>query len=659
MSSSSPTLLFVYGTLKRFEINYPYWMPPPPPTDEAGGDVGTHGDEGAVFIGTAETCDRLPLFVVSSEFKNCSPALLNLPGQGKRVRGELFEVSKEKMEVLDILEGVSTGLYEPKVIRVRVLTRRSHLRAATVKSHLPYEGADDFLDAVVYFRAKKYDVDWAVSRPLLSEFRSASCLIAEPRAYDCLPGHRRFANLHPPPCAPKPMVLIILDGCGDVQCESLQGRTPLQAACDAAPDLSLVTRHGVSGLMDPYSAGYACGSDTAHLSMLGYDPTVYYRGRGAFESLGAGMTMEADRDVAFKCNFSVTAQHAADAALGVLPIVSHRRCDREFTQEGPVLCAALDRTTVTHDVDGVLLEHGPHVIRVTYATEHRCGVVITGDYLSDHISGTDPLSDGLRLVQCAPSRDHEEDERALYTCRVVMAASAALADVLRTHPINEERAAAGKRPANIVLLRGASLRSFIPGFERRHGLKGFMVAPTCIIRGLGACCGLDIVESAGGTGDYHSNILGKAEAVVAAFEAAAERNDPYQFGVLHVKGTDDAGHDGEPAVKVAMFIKSAEAVGYLWRHLPAGSTIAITGDHTTICTMEDHATEPVPVSIAKIPPRLAEGGTTSSPRRCWGGMVDNTLTFDEVSCGVFGAMGRINGASLIDCIKAVHYNTDL
>jgi 2,3-diphosphopglycerate-independent phosphoglycerate mutase len=640
MSAPSAVLLFVYGTLKRFEINYPFWMGP------EGRD-----NHGARFLGTAETCDAYPLFVTSAAFENCSPALLNLPGEGYRVKGELYEVSHEKMRSLDILEDVATGLYEPRVIRLRVVQQRPPRFPGS--SALPSE-----VDAVVYFRAREFDEDWRATRPLLTEFRSASSLIAEPRSYHSLPCHSTCESLNPPPCRPKPMVLVILDGVGDVQCESLQGRTPLQAACDKAPELSIITRHGVSGLMDPYSAGYACGSDTAHLSMLGFDPTVYYRGRGAFESLGAGMTMEADRDIAFKCNFSVTTQTPEDAAAGHLPIVSHRRCDREFTEEGPVLCAALDGTTVTHDVSGALLDHGPHVVRVTYATEHRCGVVITGDFLSDHITGTDPLTDGLRLIHCSPARDHDDDERAIYTSRVVMAASAALAAVLRTHPINEERVANGKRPANIVLLRGASLRSFIPSFERRHGLRGFMVAPTCIIRGLGACCGLDIVESVGGTGDYHSNILGKAEAVVAAFAASEATTTPYHFAVLHVKGTDDAGHDGDPSVKVAMLRRSAEAIDYLWRMLPVGSTIAVTGDHTTICSMEDHATEPVPISIATIPTdRFAAHVDTSKKK--WSGVVDAAVRFEEVDCGVNGAMGRITGGVLIDCIKAAHYGTDL
>lgn len=93
------------------------------------------------------------------------------------------------------------------------------------------------------------------------------------------------------------VAFVLVDGIGDVSVPSLGGRTPLEAAC--APRLDALAAAGVTGLMDPVEPGLACGSDTAHLSLLGYDPRVYYRGRGAFESMGAGLAM-APGDIAFK-----------------------------------------------------------------------------------------------------------------------------------------------------------------------------------------------------------------------------------------------------------------------------------------------------------------------------------------------------------------------
>ena len=122
------------------------------------------------------------------------------------------------------------------------------------------------------------------------------------------------------------VVVLLIDGVGDVSVPSLGERTPLQAARTAA--LDALAAAGVNGLMDPVAPGLACGSDTAHLSLLGYDPRLCYRGRGAFESMGAGLDMSPG-DVAFKCNFAVL-----DAATG---LVTSRRADRQFEEHGRAL----------------------------------------------------------------------------------------------------------------------------------------------------------------------------------------------------------------------------------------------------------------------------------------------------------------------------------
>jgi 2,3-diphosphopglycerate-independent phosphoglycerate mutase len=100
------------------------------------------------------------------------------------------------------------------------------------------------------------------------------------------------------PQQPKRRVaFILIDGLGDVSLPRLGYKTPLQAA--NVPNLDAIASGGVNGLMDPVEVGLGCGSDTAHLSLLGYDPRVYYRGRGAFESMGAGLAMSPG-DIAFK-----------------------------------------------------------------------------------------------------------------------------------------------------------------------------------------------------------------------------------------------------------------------------------------------------------------------------------------------------------------------
>lgn len=119
------------------------------------------------------------------------------------------------------------------------------------------------------------------------------------------------------------------------------------------------------GLHDPVQSGLACGSDTAHMSIFGYDPLKLYDGRGSFESMGAGLDMNVG-DVAFKCNFAFKDMDSN--------IVLHRRVDRTFADWGVPLCDALNNLRV----DG----YPEHVVKCMHATEHRCGILISGPGLS-------------------------------------------------------------------------------------------------------------------------------------------------------------------------------------------------------------------------------------------------------------------------------------
>ncbi|RRT50421.1 hypothetical protein B296_00050033 [Ensete ventricosum] len=190
---------------------------------------------------------------------------------------------------------------------------------------------------------------------------------------------------------------ILIDGIGDVSLPRFNYRTPLQVA--NIPYLDAIASAGVNGLMDPVEAGLGCGSDTAHLSILGYDPRIYYRGRGAFESMGAGLAMSPG-DIAFK----------------VIILISYS---------------------------------------TRYATEHRCGVVVKGPKLSGNISGTDPLKDNRLLLKSEALDDTEE---AKNTAAVVNELSKEMSKILVAHPLNAKRAAEGKNIANIVLLRGCGIR---------------------------------------------------------------------------------------------------------------------------------------------------------------------------------------------------------
>lgn len=412
------------------------------------------------------------------------------------------------------------------------------------------------------------------------------------------------------------VALVLVDGAGDASLAELGGRTPLEAA--RTPRLDALARDGACGLMDPVMPGLACGSDTAHLALLGVPPRVWYRGRGAFETMGSGLAMR-DGDIAFKSNFATV-----DDATGV---VLRRRADRDFARWGPPLCELLSR---------VRLPSFPGVeVRVRYATEHRCGVRLRGPGLSDAVTGTDPLRDGLPLRESRPLEPG--DAAAERASRAVNECSEQFRRALRASPLNRERVRRGLAPANAVLLRGCGARVPVPSFESAHGMRAFMVAPTCIIAGLGESLGMRVVRVPGATGDYASDLGAKAAAFVRELSGGA-----HDFGFLHVKAVDDAGHDRDAAQKVRQIERVDAMVGAVLDGMAASGVphvVAVTADHSTPVRTGDHGCEPVPFAVAAYPPVA--------------GMADGVAAYSEVDCADGGALGRFTGDGLMPLLIRV------
>ncbi|GMH33625.1 hypothetical protein BSKO_01459 [Bryopsis sp. KO-2023] len=456
---------------------------------------------------------------------------------------------------------------------------------------------------------------------------------------------------------------ILIDGLGDVSVSELGGFTPLQTA--RTKHLDALAGGGLNGLMDPVEPGLACGSDTAHLSILGYDPRSCYRGRGAFESMGAGLEMSAG-DIAFKSNFAYM-----NMGTG---IIEKRRADRDFETPGPIFCDALN---------GISLPSFPDLeVRVKYATEHRCGVVIHGPGLSDCISGTDPLKDNLPLLQSKPLDNTPEAGKSAAATNEL---SHVLLEALKVHPLNADRKQQGLTQANVVLLRGCGSRMDLPTFEETHGMKSFVVAPTKIIAGLAMSLGMEQIVAPGGTGSYNTAFHSKAAVVC---DALSHHHD---FGFLHVKAVDDTGHDRNIPMKVRFLECVDEMIGQmikrLWRvQKDTGQQFVLvcTGDHSTPVIFGDHSHEPVPFVISRLadvvailgeahvdgisldpilnpdmakPPTQhemqAQAGQQQADRKAKVNQVvygDPVNSFDEI-CASEGALGRFPGGQIMPLIK--------
>lgn len=174
------------------------------------------------------------------------------------------------------------------------------------------------------------------------------------------------------------ILFVLVDGLGDVCYPHKGNRTVLQYM--DCPTLDSVAKYGANGLMDPFEQGYSCGSDTAHLSIFGYSPLKYYKGRGAFETEGAGIPM-IPGDIAFKCNFATMNKETG--------IVEKRRVDRNFDKWGLDLIDYLNGMSIPG--------YENYSVTIKHATEHRVGLKVSGPGLSNEITDTDPLTDNNLL----------------------------------------------------------------------------------------------------------------------------------------------------------------------------------------------------------------------------------------------------------------------
>jgi 2,3-diphosphopglycerate-independent phosphoglycerate mutase len=430
---------------------------------------------------------------------------------------------------------------------------------------------------------------------------------------------------------PGKLVLVILDGLGDTT-HHINGQNGTCLQLSTHPVLDAFARTGKVGLMDAVSPGYACGSDTAHLSMFGYPPFTYYNGRGAFEALGGGMPMDPG-DIAFKSNFSTMYGD----------IVKYRRCDRHFEYEGPILC---------RDLDGLKIPEFPEVgVSVVYATEHRCAVRIRAPGMSDRITGTDPIHDDRPLELSQPLEDAPEQ---IYTAKIVNALSTAFRRALTEHPINQDRIAHGKEPANVILLRGPGMRLNVETFDQRHNIKAFLIAPTAIIAGLGISVGLPVIKVEGATGDMDSNFDAKTIAAAKLLEGTE-----YDMGIIHMKGIDDASHDGKPSIKMELIERADRAIRILIEKLSQYEistgehfVIGVVADHSTSSTWLDHTFEPVPVCFSEVCSIAKDIGVPHKEFDARYIEPDNVSRYTEVDA-CHGSLGRFCGAKLMELL--FHY----
>lgn len=345
-------------------------------------------------------------------------------------------------------------------------------------------------------------------------------------------------------------LIILGDGMADWPCEELDNKTPLAYA--DIPNMDRIAREGRSGMLKTVKDGFEPGSDVANLSVLGYDPALYYTGRGALEAVSMGITLAED-EIAYRCNLVTVAD-------GVMRDFSAGHITSE---EGAALLTTLDAA-----LPDVSLYPG---------VSYRNLLVVPGGAGAE----TTPPHDIVdkEIGEYLPvGGDADILEECVRVSREVFA----------DHPVNQKRIADGKVPATQIWPWSGGKKPQLPSFEERYGVRGAMISAVDLLNGIARCASMDIVTVPGATGYLDTDYMAKARYAVAALETV-------DLVYMHVEAPDEAGHLGSAEEKVRAIERLDEAVGYLLEHVDG--VIALLPDHPTPLALKTHTSDPVPFAV--------------------------------------------------------------
>lgn len=397
-------------------------------------------------------------------------------------------------------------------------------------------------------------------------------------------------------------IIVLGDGMADEPLEVLGDKTPLAFAC--TPVMDRLSKKSEIGMVRTIPEGMKPGSDTANLSVLGYDPRIYYSGRSPLEALSIGVPMK-ETDIALRCNIVTISED--DAPFFEKTIIDHS--SGEISTED---CAVL--------LEAVRKELETDLYRFYLGTSYRhCLIWDKGEVLE-----LTPPHDVLTqaIGQYLPS--HKE-------LREMMEKSY---HILVNHPINIERKKQGLNPANCCWFWGAGTKPLLTSFEEKTGKKGVMISAVDLLKGIAAGAGMGIRIVEGANGGLHTNYEGKTE---AALEAILEQG--YDFAYIHIEAPDEMGHQGSIERKVkAIEYLDERVLKPLTGRLDAEGTdyrLLVLPDHPTPIRLRTHTSDCVPYMLYD---------STAPKKEEW--------FYNEAEAGASGNMAA-EGYKLIDYLFSV------
>jgi proposed homoserine kinase len=362
------------------------------------------------------------------------------------------------------------------------------------------------------------------------------------------------------------IAILVGDGMSDHPIQDLGNKTPLEVA--KIPNMNEIAKSGMIGLVKTVPRGMKPASDVANLSILGYDPKIYYAGRGPLEAANIGVEV-AEGEIAFRCNL-VTANSN---------IMSDYSSGHISDKESKTLMELLDKTL------------GNERIKFYHGKSYRNLIVIK-------TRSRDELN-GLIKTSCTPPHDitgkdilkHLPKGKGSSLLLKLMQDSRA---ILEKADVNKVRVDLKENPANMIWLWGQGTNPNMPSFKGMFGIDGAVISAVDLVNGIGKLVGLELIQVPGATGYYDTNYQGKGEYAVSSLQKK-------DFIFVHVEAPDEAGHNGDMRAKITAIENFDKyVVGAVWKFLKNSGDyrIMVLSDHATPVALRTHVSDPAPFAMA-------------------------------------------------------------
>ncbi len=367
-------------------------------------------------------------------------------------------------------------------------------------------------------------------------------------------------------------LIVIPDGSADDPIDSMGGKTPLEAA--DIPVMDMLASKGEIGTVKTVPEGISPGSDSANLSVMGYDPRIYLTGRSPLEAAAIGVDMSST-DISFRANF-ITIDPAGEAEYEDYIVRDHAAGDITTEECEELLkdinAAFADENLYFYTGTGyrhcmLLHKEHPHA-----HTRYKC--VPPHDILDKHAREYLPKGESADFLIDMMKKSY---------------------DILKDHPINKARIARGLNPANSLWIWGQGTRPNLPNFCEKFGVKATVISAVDLIRGIGYFAGINVVTVEGADGTINTNYEGKVAMAISEYERGQD------MIYMHIEGTDECSHQGnlEAKMRCAHYIDS-RVVKPLYEYLESTGEdykILVVPDHRTPLAIRTHSSDPVPFLI--------------------------------------------------------------